>query len=86
MSMYTLLRSNKKELPSMAQVEEGFQGEIHIHSAIKQHFYGCLEIAPGLSIYFKRMLLLLVIINRNNLNIFWFNLYTIKCLNFVVSR
>ena len=27
MSMYTLLRSNKKELPSMAEVEEGFQGE-----------------------------------------------------------
>jgi xanthine dehydrogenase/oxidase len=29
MSMYTLLRSNKKELPSMAQVEEGFQGKIN---------------------------------------------------------
>ena len=28
MSMYTLLRSNKKELPTMAEVEEGFQGNI----------------------------------------------------------
>lgn len=27
MSMYTLLRSNKKELPTMADVEEGFQGK-----------------------------------------------------------
>jgi hypothetical protein len=26
--MYTLLRSNKKELPTMAEVEEGFQGNI----------------------------------------------------------
>lgn len=33
MSMYTLLRSNKKELPSMAEVEESFQGK-----NVKNHF------------------------------------------------
>ncbi|EFX65041.1 hypothetical protein DAPPUDRAFT_303976 [Daphnia pulex] len=41
MSMYTLLRSNKKELPTMAQVEEGFQGNLCRCTGYRPILEGC---------------------------------------------
>lgn len=41
MSMYTLLRSNKTELPSMAEVEEGFQGNLCRCTGYRPILEGC---------------------------------------------